>query len=165
MLEHNKIEKKTDEELLQEHKLYKEQLHHTTASGKTSFCVQVLAQIEVELDNRNIAYSKFAFWDFDDVDWFKKSADESQKLEHIIIDPKGETEMIGQLIRSAIQCGRDPSMIILHLPNGDKLQLNDLDDDKAVEVFNAMFGLEMTVGEYSAEGKYAKWGPLRKRNI
>lgn len=157
MLHSSRIEKMTDEELLQEHQLYKEQLYRTTASGKTSFCVQTLAQIEVELDNRNVEHTKFAFWDFGDADWIKKLEDSSEKIDHIIIDPKGETEMIENLIRSSLENGRDPSLIMLHLPNGDELQLNDLDDEKAVAVLNAMFGLQWTTEEYCSEGKYAKY--------
>jgi|GEM_PF-6324544 len=157
MLEHSKIEKMTDEELLQEHNFYKEQLCLTMSSGRTSFCVQSLVQIEAELDSRNIDHSKFAFWDFGDADWFKKLENSSEQIDHIIIDPKGGTELIGYLIRSSLQNGRDPSSIMLFLPNGDALQLNDLDDEKAIEVLNAMFGLEMTVEEYGSEGKYAKY--------
>lgn len=157
MLNSNKIKEITDEELLQEHQLYKEQLYRTTASGKTSFCVQTLAEIEVELDNRNVEHTKFAFWDFGDADWIEKLEDSSEKIDHIIIDPKGETEMIGNLIRSSLQNGRDPSLIMLHLPNGDELQLNDLDDEKVVAVLNAMFGLQWTTEEYCSEGKYAKY--------
>lgn len=158
MLEHSKIEKMTDEELAQEHNFYKEQLCRTMGSEKSSFCIHAVAQIEVELDNRNIEHSKFVFWDFGDADHFKKFGMIVQKeIYHIIIDPKGETEMIGNLIRSSLQNGRDPSLIMLHLPNGDALQLNDLDDEKAIEVLNAMFGLEMTAEEYGSEGKYAKY--------
>jgi len=157
MLEHSRIEKMTDEELLQEHNFYKEQLCRTMASGKATSCMQAIAKIEVELDSRNIAHSKFVVWDFGDADWFKKSENVSEKIDHIIIDPKGETEMIGQLILSSLQNGRDPSLIMLHLPNGDALQLSDLDNEKVVEVLNAMFGLEMTVEEYGSEGKYAKY--------
>lgn len=165
MLDSNRIKEMTDEELLQEHQLYKEQLYRTTASGKTSFCVQTLAQIEVELDNRNVEHTKFAFWDFGDADWIKKIEDSSEKIDHIIIDPKGETEMIGNLIRSSLQNGRDPSLIMLHLPNGDELQLNDLDDEKVVAVLNAMFGLEMTAEEYGSEGKYAKYFVMDEASI
>lgn len=161
-----KIDLLTDEELLREHEHYKRQILSSSSSGKSSFCVQTLAQIEVELDNRNIEHAKFTFWDFGDADWFKKKLeDSSEKIDHIIIDPKGETEMIGQLIRSSIQMGRDPSLIMLHLPNGDALQLNDLDDEKAVEVLSAMFGLEMTAEGYSSEGKYAKYFAMEESPI
>lgn len=153
-----KIKEMTDEELFREHEHYKRQILSTLSCGKSSFCVQTLAQIEVELDKRNIKHLKLIFWDFGDADWFKKKLeDSSEKIDHIIIDPKGETEMIGQLIRSSLQNGRDPSLIMLHLPNGDALQLNDLDDEKAVEVLNAMFGLEMEADGCSSEGEYAKY--------
>ena len=153
-----KIDLLTDEELLREHEHYKRQILSSSSSGKSSFCVQTLAQIEVELDNRNIEHAKFTFWDFGDADWFKKKLeDSSEKIDHIIIDPKGETEMIENLIRSSLQNGRDPSLIMLHLPNGDELQLNDLDDEKVVAVLNAMFGLQWTTEEYCSEGKYTKY--------
>lgn len=78
MLNFSTIEKMTNDELLQEHQLYKEQLRQSTASGKSSFCLQSLAQIEVELDNRNIEHTKFAFWDFEDT-FYPKEQEKSME--------------------------------------------------------------------------------------
>lgn len=72
MLHSNKVEDITDDELLKMHEFYKQQVQNTSSIGKSNFCLQSLSKIEVELDNRNIAHSKFAIYDFGDTPRLEK---------------------------------------------------------------------------------------------